>query len=423
MKKFYLLFLGCCVSILSVFAAEQAGEVIANPNPVTDLTQVTFSYDATATFDGETYLYAHLWVNLKSGETLSQGTNSTDWNNLRDEQEMEDNGGDRQFSVTVNISELLGWGAGDAEKIASIGVLVRNSMGSDQTASYTIGVGEAIQPGDRFSFNMGKGSDWSDYQFVKDENDATKFTLSVTVPADFADGYQFWVGYNGGGITNPGWTEGQSMTLALSEIPGIIAGENTLEISSTSTLKNWGITANGADLPTSDRFKISYGIQGESGWVDVEFTKDEVDANLFNATVTLPQDFSTISFYVGYNGGGSDAPGWVEGKSNTVLINTIPNIKAGENTLTVSKTSEAENWGITAGTSTGLVENTLQGMNYSIENNVLTVTTEDAANISIYTVSGQLVNQVSASKVMTSTLNNGIYIVRVNSQSFKVMAK
>lgn len=422
MKNMYLLLAGLFLSFNAAFAAE-SGTIVCNPDPIMDLTQpVTFTYEATETFAGEDILIVHFWLNLKDGTSVS-GNASTNWDSPDfDIQEMEDDNADRIFTISVNFATALNLVAADFENITSIGILVRNATGSMQTDGFSFGYKVALGASDRFKISFGvDGQAWNDIQFVK-ATEEFKFTATVTLPDDY-EAYKYWVGYNGGGIGDPGWTEGQSSTNLISSIPGIKAGENVLEIYSNSTEQNWGITANGATPVLTDRFKISYGVEGQSGWVDVDFTQDTGNENLFYATITFPSDYENISFYVGYNGGGSGTPAWVEGQSSTVLLNTIPGIKAGDNKLTIDKTSEAENWGITASSTSSIADNYTNNTACIVNGNELTVSCDDSAIVSVYAISGKLVNQFMVGKTAACMLETGMYIVNVNGKSFKVIAE
>ncbi|MDL2223635.1 DNRLRE domain-containing protein, partial [Bacteroidales bacterium OttesenSCG-928-M11] len=61
-----------------------------------------------------------------------------------------------------------------------------------------------------------------------------------------------------------------------------------------------------------------------------------------------------------------------------------------------------------------------QGVLVSAEGNRLTITTKDSQDVEIITVAGQLINKVSVNGYYSTTLPNGIYLVKVGTQVLKV---
>jgi hypothetical protein len=232
----------------------------------------------------------------------------------------------------------------------------------------------------------------------------------------------FYVAWNEGGLGEAIFGH-LSVTTGLSTIPGIQTGDNSLVIYKSSTDENWGVVANGSSLEAVDRFKIEYGIDGQAGWQSAYFTQSATSADVFTASVTLPMDYEEIQYWVGYNGGGTGSPVWVEGSSAQAYISTIAGIKGGDNTLTIRKSSTALNWGI-ATSATGIAKAPAsQEVQYLINGNELTVNVTEAAVVSIYHVSGQLIKQTPVYKQLNHFLNKGFYVLKVNNQSFKILIK
>lgn len=175
-----------------------------------------------------------------------------------------------------------------------------------------------------------------------------------------------------------------------------------------------------------DKFHFAYGVDGQSGWTFVNFVKNESDPNKYEATATIPADYSTISCYVGWNNGGFGNPIWTNtagGLSNTVLMSTISNIKSGEVTLSIYKDATISNWGV----SVPLLNNTnatnKSGVNITALSGIINAHFNGAAQVQLYTFTGQLIRSAVVENQFTQAVKNGAYLLRINGATHKVVVR
>ena len=168
----------------------------------------------------------------------------------------------------------------------------------------------------------------------------------------------------------------------------------------------------GEVTPTSDRFSLAYGVDGQEGWAFPEFT-DSGDGNKFVLDMTLPADITNLSCYVGYNNGGTGAPSYLVEKSETILMSSIANVVAGvKGQFSIYKDSASKNWylSFTPDSATALDKISTASI-YALNGTIYA-----AGNLEIFTLTG--IN-------ITSKNGNlkGAYIVKVDGKVSKIMVK
>lgn len=180
----------------------------------------------------------------------------------------------------------------------------------------------------------------------------------------------------------------------------------------------------GAPLVASDRFKISYGIEGEgNSWGEMYFVQDENDKDIFTLDMDVPADYEEYSYWIGYNEGGIGDPFFIAGQSQTELMSRISGIKAGNCKLVLKKSSGEDNWGVKVDTSVGVSSETPDAVSCLVQGNELNIECGGLFEVSVYTAAGQLLKHVSAENFYRCTLNAGLYLVRVNNYSYKIIVK
>lgn len=78
---------------------------------------------------------------------------------------------------------------------------------------------------------------------------------------------------------------------------------------------------------------------------------------------------------------------------------------------------------VTRANPTGLTDAALPTLSISADNGVLNASFEGSANIKLYSVTGILLDQTNAVGIYTKALNNGIYILKINERSYKVIVR
>lgn len=165
-------------------------------------------------------------------------------------------------------------------------------------------------------------------------------------------------------------------------------------------------------VTASDRFHLAYGVEEEEGWQFPEFT-DSGDGNKFILDMTLPADITNLSCYVGYNNGGTGAPTWTAGKSNTILMSSIANVTAGaKGQFSLYKDSDSPNWWLNFTPEATVALEQISAASVYANNGTIYAD----GNLEIFTLTG--IN-------VTSTNGNlkGAYIVKVDGKPSKIMVK
>ena len=169
----------------------------------------------------------------------------------------------------------------------------------------------------------------------------------------------------------------------------------------------------------TDKFNFAFGVPDQSGWVFADFTKSSNDPDKYEVSITLPADFSQISYYVGWNNGGIGNPGWIDGRSSLKLVNTINGIKAGVNNLFIYKTSTVENWGVAVPVSTS-VDGAIAKAIVRVDGSVLRVNSDNSILIELYNMAGTQILRTSSQNEWSYKLDKGLYILKLNGESRKI---
>lgn len=175
-----------------------------------------------------------------------------------------------------------------------------------------------------------------------------------------------------------------------------------------------------------DKFNFNFGVDGQSGWTVVDFVKSGSDPNKYEATTTIPVDFSTLSCYVGWNNGGFGNATWTNsggGLSSTVLLSTISNIKSGLVTLAILKDASTSNWGVSVPLVNSNVETNKSNVNISAHSGEIEARFEGTKQVELYTITGQLIRSVSVENQFTQAVKNGAYLLRINGATHKVVVR
>jgi alpha-amylase len=248
------IFLASLFLTFNAFAANVAGDATCSPNPVTNLnSDINFYFeDGNNVFQNATHLYIHFWITDTGGTTIA----SSDWNDVKDEQEMSIVNG--KYTVTINpvsyFTKYFQMNASQFSNAKTISVIVRTADGSLQTVGTPFTIGEAQVAADRFKFNYGiEGSTWSEVSFTKDATNSDKFTASVSLTQELLTAGNFYVAWNGGGLGEAAFGY-LSLTTGLSTIPGIKTGDNLLVIYKSSTDENWGVIADGSSSQVPENY-------------------------------------------------------------------------------------------------------------------------------------------------------------------------
>jgi len=178
--------------------------------------------------------------------------------------------------------------------------------------------------------------------------------------------------------------------------------------------------------PGTDRFSFDWGPKEGSGdgWEKIELT-DSGDGDKFTGAITVPEDYNMYRGWAGYNNGGTGDPGWIANKSEDINFENMPGIAAGKMIVVITKSSTEKNWGINMipDTGTGITEKNGTSVVCRGIGNSIVAGFEGQANISVYSVSGALVKQLTAYDQAVIDIQKGLYIVKVNTDVFKVIVK
>lgn len=169
----------------------------------------------------------------------------------------------------------------------------------------------------------------------------------------------------------------------------------------------------------TDRFNFAFGVPDQPGWQFPEFTKSSSDPDKYEVSITLPADFTQISYYVGWNNAGFGNPEWVSGRSSVKLINTLNGIQAGTNNLVIYKTSTAENWGVAVPVSTS-VDGAIAKAIVRVDGDVLRVNSDNSMLIELYNMAGTQILRTSSQNEWSYKLDKGLYILKLNGESRKI---
>ena len=175
-----------------------------------------------------------------------------------------------------------------------------------------------------------------------------------------------------------------------------------------------------------DKFQFAYGVDGQPGWQFLTMTQNATNLDQYEVLATLPSDISTLSCYVGWNTGGTGDPTWTNssgGHSNTVLMTTLSNAHGGETWIIINKSSTSSNWGANFPLNTAI---------NPIENSVISISGYEGtikaqfngkAQVELFNSIGKLINSVKAENQFIQSVNKGIYLIRINGQTHKVLVQ
>lgn len=76
-----------------------------------------------------------------------------------------------------------------------------------------------------------------------------------------------------------------------------------------------------------------------------------------------------------------------------------------------------------SGIVTGTVSNHLDNFTLSVSNKTITANFAGVSNVELYSMTGQLLQKVTANKQFSQTLNTGIYVLRIDGESHKVVVR
>jgi hypothetical protein len=76
-----------------------------------------------------------------------------------------------------------------------------------------------------------------------------------------------------------------------------------------------------------------------------------------------------------------------------------------------------------SGIVTGTVSNHLDNFTLSVSNKTITANFAGVSNVELYSISGQLLQKLTANKQFSQTLNTGIYVLRIDGESHKVVVR
>ncbi len=185
------------------------------------------------------------------------------------------------------------------------------------------------------------------------------------------------------------------------------------------------LLAVGSAAVASDKFNFAYGIANQSGWTFLDLTQNTNNPDQYEVFTTLP-DLTGLSCYVGWNSGGIGNPTWTNtsgGHSNTVLMSSISTMKSGQVWIVITKTSTADNWGVSVPLNTSTIESNKNETNISGVNGLIAAHFIGIAHVELFNATGQLIRSVTATNQFTQSVKNGIYLLRINGQTHKILVQ
>lgn len=185
------------------------------------------------------------------------------------------------------------------------------------------------------------------------------------------------------------------------------------------------LLAVGSAAVASDKFNFAYGIANQSGWTFLDLTKNANNPDQYEVFTTLP-DLTGLSCYVGWNSGGIGNPTWTNtggGHSNTVLMTSISSMKSGQVWIVINKSSTADNWGVNVPLNTSTIEPNKNEITISEQNGLIKARFSGIAQVELFNATGKLISSTSATNEFTQSVTNGIYLLRINGQTHKVLVR
>ena len=176
-------------------------------------------------------------------------------------------------------------------------------------------------------------------------------------------------------------------------------------------------------LAPQERFDLAYTLDGVT-WLTVPLNDDPNSTDLLKATLTLPSTIIPCQYCVKYSQDGSAYPAAINGFTVIQNFSALANIKTGvENTFQVSRSSANTNWDLAVSTNTALKDVLNNKLSYSTNNKQITVNAENTT-VELFTVSGQKMANASVNGAYTFTVKqSGVYLIRSNGVSYKIIIK
>ena len=174
-----------------------------------------------------------------------------------------------------------------------------------------------------------------------------------------------------------------------------------------------------------DKFEFRYGVDGGPSWTFLTLNQNANNPDQFEVNTTLP-DITGLSCYVAWNSAGTGDPTWTNtsgGHSNTVLMSSISTMKSGQVWLVIAKTSTADNWGVSVPLNTSTIESNKNAMTISGLNGLIDAHFSGVAQVELFNSTGKLIRSVSATNQFTQSVKDGIYLLRINGQTHKVLVQ
>ena len=176
-------------------------------------------------------------------------------------------------------------------------------------------------------------------------------------------------------------------------------------------------------LAPQERFDLAYTLDGTT-WLTSPLNDDPNSTDLLKATLTLPADITSSKYCVKYSQDGASYPAAIEGFTVIKNINALATVTAGvANTFQVSRSSANPNWDLAVSTNTTLIDVLNDKLSYSINNKQITVNAENKS-VELFAVSGQKLANTTVNGAYTFTVKqSGVYLLRSNGTSYKVIIK
>ncbi|MEI6754210.1 MAG: hemoblobin-interacting domain-containing protein [Paludibacter sp.] len=176
-----------------------------------------------------------------------------------------------------------------------------------------------------------------------------------------------------------------------------------------------------------DKFVFAYGIDGKPAneWTYLTMTQNANNPDQYEVNTTLP-DLTGLSCYVGWNGGGTGEPVWTNsngGHSNTVLMSSISTMKSGLVWVVVFKDSTSQNWGVNVPLNTSTIESNTTKVSIYSSNSIIYTHFAGIAQVELFNSTGQLIRSVKAENQFSQMVKTGIYMIRINGKTHKVLVQ
>lgn len=175
-------------------------------------------------------------------------------------------------------------------------------------------------------------------------------------------------------------------------------------------------------LKELERFDLGYTLDGVE-WKSIPFQDVTSNADQLVINMTLPADFTAAQCCVKYSQDGFTYPANINGFTSVVNFSSFQGITAGAVKFEIKRSSENPNWDMKLATNTALKDLLNSKLTYSVNNKQITVKA-DNSSVELYTIAGQLlVNSVVKETSTFTVKQSGVYLLRSNGASYKVIIK